>query len=89
MATTARFDLKLDADDKDLLSRAATLMGTTMAGFVRIAAKEKAQSLLMADAQVTLSNRDFAEFQAAITGAFVPNAALQKAIKAAAKVKRA
>ena len=35
MTATARFDLKLDADDKDLLSRAASLMGTTMAGFVR------------------------------------------------------
>ncbi|MEO8120787.1 MAG: DUF1778 domain-containing protein, partial [Rhodoferax sp.] len=46
MTTTARFDLKLDADDKDILSRAASLMGTTMAGFVRSAAKEKAQALL-------------------------------------------
>jgi hypothetical protein len=35
MTAAARFDLKLDADDKDLLARAASLMGTTMAGFVR------------------------------------------------------
>ena len=46
MTVVARFDLKLDAEDKDLLSRAASLMGTTMAGFVRSAAKEKAQTLL-------------------------------------------
>ncbi len=46
MTASARFDLKLDAMDKDLLSRAASLMGTTMAGFVRSAAKEKAQSLV-------------------------------------------
>jgi uncharacterized protein (DUF1778 family) len=35
-----------DADDKALLARAASLMGTTMAGFVRSAAIEKAQTLL-------------------------------------------
>lgn len=89
MTAVARFDLKLDADDKDLLSRAASLMGTTMAGFVRIAAKEKAQSLLEQEARVTLSKRDFAAFNAAIGGAFAPNPALQRALKAASKVKRA
>ena len=89
MTTTARFDLRLDAEDKDLLSRAASLMGTTMASFVRIAAKEKAQSLLEQESRITLSKRDFAAFQVAITGAFAPNAALQKAMKAATKVKRA
>ena len=89
MTITARFDLKLDADDKDLLSRAASLMGTTMAGFVRSAAKEKAQTLLELESRVALSKRDFAEFQTAIAGAFTPNVALQKAIKVAGKVKRA
>ena len=89
MTITARFDLKLDTEDKDLLSRAASLMGTTMAGFVRVAAKEKAQSLLEQESRVILSRRDFAEFQSAIAGAFTPNPAMQKAIKAAARVKRA
>lgn len=89
MTAAARFDLKLDAEDKDLLSRAASLMGTTMAGFVRSAAKEKAQILLEQEARVTLSKRDFAAFNAAISGAFAPNAALQGVLKAASKVKRA
>jgi uncharacterized protein (DUF1778 family) len=89
MTITARFDLKLDADDKDLLSRAASLMGTTMAGFVRSAAKEKAQTLLELESRVALSERDFAKFQTAIAGAFTPNVALQKAIEVAGKVKRA
>jgi uncharacterized protein (DUF1778 family) len=89
MTITARFDLKLDTEDKDLLSRAASLMGTTMAGFVRVAAKEKAQSLLEQESRITLTKRDFANFQVAISGAFTPNAALQKAMQAAAKVKRA
>ena len=89
MATDARFDLKLDADDKDLLSRAASLMGATMAGFVRSAAKEKAQSLLEQESRMTLSKRDFLAFNAAINGVFSPNPALQSALTAAAKVKRA
>ena len=89
MTTTARFDLKLDAPDKDMLSRAAGLMGTTMAGFVRTAAKEKAHTLLEQASRVTLSNRDFEAFNAAIQGAFSPNPALQAALTAAAKVKRA
>ena len=89
MTTAARFDLKLDADDKDLLARAASLMGTTMAGFVRSAAKEKAQNLLEQESRVLLSKRDFAAFNAAISGAFAPNPALQKALKSAARVKRA
>lgn len=89
MTTTARFDLKLDTDDKDLLSRAASLMGTTMAGFVRSAAKEKAQALLEQESRVTLSKRDFLAFHTAIHGAFQPNPALQSALTAAAKVKRA
>ena len=87
--TTARFDLKLDADEKDLLARAATLMGTTMAGFVRSAAKEKAQTMLEQESRVTLSKRDFLAFNAAINGAFAPNAALAEALKAAETVKRA
>lgn len=89
MTAAARFDLKLDANDKDLLARAASLMGTTMAGFVRSAAKEKAQTLLEQESRVNLSKRDFLAFNAAINGAFAPNAALKSAIKAAAKVKRA
>jgi uncharacterized protein (DUF1778 family) len=89
MTAAARFDLKLDADDKDLLARAASLMGTTMAGFVRSAAKEKAQTLLEQESRVMLSKRDFLAFNAAIGGAFAPNPALQAALEAAAKVKRA
>lgn len=87
--TVARFDLKLDADDKELLSRATSLMGVTMAGFVRSAAKEKAQTLLEQESRITLSKRDFLAFNAAIHGAFLPNPALQKALANAAKVKRA
>lgn len=89
MTSTARFDLKLDAADKDILARAAALLGTTMAGFVRMAAKEKALALIDSESRVTLSQRDFLAFSSALEHAFAPNAALQSALQAAAKVQRA
>ena len=80
MSAVARFDLKMDAEEKDVIARAAALMGTTMAGFVRAAAKEKAQQLLERESRISLSQRDFAAFASALESAFSPNAALQKAL---------
>jgi uncharacterized protein (DUF1778 family) len=39
MTTAARFNFKMDADEKAIVAKAAALLGTTMAGFVRVAAK--------------------------------------------------
>ena len=90
MSTRARFDLTMDAEEKDIVSRAAALMGATMAGFVRAAAKEKALALLDRESRVTLSRRDFAAFSTALNGAFTPNRALKAALAdAKAKVRRA
>jgi uncharacterized protein (DUF1778 family) len=88
--TAARFDLKLDSSEKKIVARAAALMGTTMAGFVRAAAKEKAQSLLERETRVVLGERDFARFAAAISGPFEPNSQLSQALKEARrKIRRA
>jgi len=90
MASQARFDLKLEAEDKELFSRAAALMGTTMAGFVRAAAKEKACAIVEQEARVTLSQRDFRNFTVALDKAFEPNRALKDAMETARKkVRRA
>lgn len=90
MATRARFDLTMDAAEKDIVSRAAALMGATMAGFVRAAAKEKALALLDRESRVTLSKRDFAAFSKALDGAFAPNRALKGALAdAKVRVRRA
>ena len=89
MSAIARFDLQMDVEDKDVVARAAALMGVTMAAFVRTAAKEKAQELIERDARVTMSAKDFKAFTYALNGAFTPNAALQNAMKGAQKVKRA
>ena len=89
MRAVARLDLKIEADEKDVISRAASLMGTTMAAFVRGAAKEKARDLLDREARITMTERDFQTFTAALQQAFKPNAALKGAMSAARRLKRA
>ena len=89
MSSAARFDLKMDVEEKDVVSRAAALMGTTMAVFVRAAAKEKARELLDRESRITMSDMDFQAFTIALNGAFAPNAALQNAISVARKIRRA
>ncbi len=89
MSAVVRFDLTMDADEKDVVSRAAALMGTTMAAFMRAAAKEKAHKLLDEESRITMTARDFQAFTTALNGAFVPNEALQKALDRAREVRRA
>jgi len=88
MATSARFDLKLDKDDKELFAQAATLMGTSMAGFVRAAAKEKARSLIDQEVRLTLSRQDFDAFNKALDAAFAPNKPMQEALDTAGQTVR-
>lgn len=89
MSTTARFDLKMEPEEKAIVAKAAALMGTTMAGFVRAAAKEKAQVLIEGEARLTLSRRGFADFTRALDAAFIPNPALKSALnQARRKVRR-
>lgn len=89
MQSIARFDLQMDVEDKDVVARAAALMGVTMAAFVRTAAKEKARELIERDSRLTMTTKDFKDFANALNSAFTPNLALQNAMNAAQKVKRA
>ncbi len=89
MAVIAQFDLTMDAADKEVVSRAAAIMGTTMAAFVRTAAKEKARELLERESRITMTDLDFEMFTQALNGAFQPNAALKHAMNAVRKIKRA
>lgn len=89
-APSERFDLKMAQDEKRLVADAAALMGTTMAGFVRAAAKEKAQALLDRESRLSLSARDFSAMSAALDRAFAPNARLKDALaETRKKVRRA
>lgn len=89
MSAVTRFELKMDVEEKEVVSRAAALVGTTMAAFVRTAAKEKARELLDRESRITMTAQDFQAFTTALNGAFMPNVPLQNAMNAARKVKRA
>jgi uncharacterized protein (DUF1778 family) len=79
--------LKMDAEEKAVVSRAAALVGTTMAAFVRTAAKEKARERLDRESRITMSAQDFQAFTMALNGTFTPNVALQNALSVARKVR--
>jgi uncharacterized protein (DUF1778 family) len=90
MTSAARLDLKMDADEKAIVAKAAALMDAVMARFVLVAAKEKAQVRLQRGTLVTLSERDFSAFALVLNWAFSPNAALKQArIQERRKVRRA
>ena len=89
MSAVARFDLKMDVAEKEVVSRAAALAGITMAAFVRTAVTDKARAMLDRESRITMTTRDFHEFTQALNDAFKPNTALQKAIKSARGIKRA
>ena len=72
------------------MTKAAALPGTTMASFVRAAAKEKAQVLLEREARLTLTGWDFNAFARTLDSAFAPNPALKAALtQVRRKVRRA
>jgi uncharacterized protein (DUF1778 family) len=79
----------MDVEEKAIVSRAASLLGTTMASFVRVAAKEKAQALLDQDARITMTANDFEIFTHALNKEFTPAPALQKAMDVAREMTHA
>ena len=83
MAVDERLDLKLSAADKQLFAQAAAIEGVSMASFVRLAAKARAAEAIQRDQQITLSQRDFKAFHAAIAETLEPNAALRDAMEQA------
>lgn len=83
VAVDERLDLKLSAADKHLLAQAAAIEGVTMAAFVRLAARQRAAEAIQRDQQITVSQRDFKAFHAAIARPFEPNQALRDALEQA------
>jgi uncharacterized protein (DUF1778 family) len=83
MPASTRLALDIERGDKELLWQAAALTGTTLASFVRTAAREKARAILEQEQQITLSPRDFAAITTALDRAFEPNTSLKTAISCA------
>lgn len=87
MSANTRLTVRLNASDKHMLSCAAALTGTSTGDFIRAAAKEEALAVLKRQAHVSLTQRDFAAFTAAISNTFTPNPALKAALAAVKQVK--
>jgi len=85
----ARLDLKIGLEEKEAVSHAATLLGTTMAAFIRLAATEKAREVIDRESRISMTARDFQDFVAALEAAPPLNANLQNALQAAQEVRRA
>ena len=81
MTTAAeRMDLRIDPEKKDLLRRAAALVGGTMSDFVIRASLESAEQVLKNHASIMLQNRSFDSFIAACENSPEPTQALKAAL---------
>lgn len=73
----------LSTSDKYAINLAAELAGTSMANFVRNAAKEKARQIIDKETRLSLVEEDFTKFAQALNGGFRPNEALKRAMEKA------
>jgi uncharacterized protein (DUF1778 family) len=77
-----RLDLRLPAEQKILIERAAVLAGQSVSAFVLGAAIERSRHLLSEANVITLSDRDWDHFLTALDDLDArPNAALLRAIE--------
>jgi uncharacterized protein (DUF1778 family) len=78
---TSRLEARITEEQKDLLSRAAALLGRSLSDFVVTCAYETAARTLREYQTMTLSNRDREVFVAALLKAPAPGARLRKAAR--------
>ncbi len=81
-----RLQVRLDAESKSVLQRAASYRHKTVSQFVLATAMEEAEKVIRENEIVTLSSPDWKLFYDALTNPPAPNAALRKAF---AKYKKA
>lgn len=86
MTAVARLDLRLNANDKARINRAADLRGVPVSAFVRDAALREAESVMAAELTATLSPSESRRFLAALDKPFKPNTRLKKAMTNAAEL---
>lgn len=88
LTTSARLDLRLEARDKERIAKAAALRGLAVSAFVRDAVLREADTAIAADTVVALSGQASRRFLAELDAPFRPNARLQEAMDAAARLPR-
>lgn len=87
VAATARLEVRLQADSRARLERAAALARVPVSDFVRSAAEERAEQVLHEhDGQTTVPAGFFDDLLAALDAPAQPNAALARAAQRARRV---
>ena len=76
-----RFDLRMSADIKALVARAAEVAGTTMSAFMIETVRDRATKLIEQQEQIVLNNEARDVFLNALTNPPEPNAKLRRAAK--------
>ena len=76
-----RLQLRLDAQSKRILQRAANHRRKSLTQFVLSTALEEAEKIVREETVVTLSEPDWTIFYEALTNPPAPNAALRKAYR--------
>ena len=82
MATrTARLEMRLRPEDKDLLERAAVLSGQPLTSFALSSLLDRARTLIADSAMITLSPRDMKRFFEILEADETPAPALKAAVR--------
>jgi len=76
-----RFDLRMSADIKTLVARAAEVAGTTMSAFMIETVRDRAIRLIEQQEQIVLNNKARDVFLNALAKPSAPNAKLRRASK--------
>jgi len=85
---TARLDLRLDPDRKNLIEQAANLLGQSVSAFTVSSAVRQASEVVERFGMLSLTDRDRDAFLAALDNPPKPNARLKKAFRAHGKTVR-
>jgi uncharacterized protein (DUF1778 family) len=78
---SARLEARITAEQKDLLSRAAALVGRSLSDFVVASAYETATRTVREHEEITLSDRDRKAFVSALLNAPAPGSRLRNAAR--------
>jgi uncharacterized protein (DUF1778 family) len=78
---TARLEMRLKPEDKELLEQAAALSGQGLSSFAMSSALEKARSLVAASSTLSLSRRDMKRFFEILEADEEPAPALKAAVR--------
>lgn len=75
---SARINLRTSVEAKEMIERAAALMGTTVSSFMLQNAYEAARRILTENNTLLMTERDFEAFTSAIENPPKPKSALRK-----------